>query len=213
MKADCPEPRTVEGTCRNCGEEGHFAGGCTAPKKIDRSHLPDKTTEESWAGILKAIEERDIDEIKEAIQIYVKGSAETTYLDLEKAFREQNIGLYLIAMPRELAMTFTNMDLQGHMDKKYTVTYRLQWNPPRPRDREHWPKDVEENMERLADAGEPTDRGKPKCSNCGELGHIFKSCTQEKVEKENRNVIICFNCGNEGHRVRDCEYLPGSMDR
>jgi len=208
-KADCPNPRVErppEGPCRHCGEEGHYARDCKAPRKIDRSSFPDMTTEEAWAVILAAIKERDIDDIKEGVQIYVKSSPETTYLDLEKAFRNQDVGLYLIAIERPIAVTLTNMDLQGFMEKKYTVTYRFQWNPPRPRDRELWPKDLEENFERLADAGEVTDRGKPKCLNCNEIGHIAKSCPQDKIEKE-KQVIKCFNCDGEGHRMRDCKFF------
>lgn len=214
-KADCPNPRVErapEGPCRHCGEEGHWARECKAPKKIDRSNLPDKTVEEAWALILEAVNEGELDDIKHAVQIYAKASPETTFLELEKAFREQDIKLYLICIERPLASMLTNMDLQGYTDKKYTVTYRLAWNPPRPRDREIWPKDIDENFERLADAGETVDRGKPKCHNCGEIGHISKSCPQEKREVE-APTIKCFNCDGVGHRMRDCECSPESSSR
>jgi hypothetical protein len=155
--------------------------------------------------IKRAVEERDIDDIKEAIQIYVKSLPETTYSELEEAFRAQDIGLWLIAIEKpSLAATLTNMDLQGNLGKKYTVTYRFQWNPPRPRDRELWPNDMDENIERLKDAGEVTAGSLPKCRNCNELGHIAKHCKQEK-----RDVVVqdikCYNCDETGHRVRDCE--------
>lgn len=163
------------------------------------------TTEEAWALIRAATRDRDIDDVKEGIQTYVKSSPETTYAELEQAFRVQDNPVWLIAIEKVLASTFTNMDLQGNLGKKYTVTYRFQWNPPRPRDREVWPKDVEENIERLKDAGEVVYGGLPKCSNCDELGHISKSCPQEKAEKPDTNSILCFNCGEQGHRVRDCK--------
>jgi len=209
IKADCPKPRverTPEGPCRHCGEEGHWSKECTAPKKIDRSMYEDMDPDLAYANIVKVVTARDLDDIKKAVQTYVKAAPDTTYVELEKSFRAQNVSLWLIAIERPLAPTLTNMDLQGHIDKKYTVTYRLQWNPPRPRDRDLWPKDVDENLERLADAGEPANRGKPKCRNCDEIGHISKHCPQEKIEKEKR-VIMCYNCGVEGHRVRDCESL------
>jgi hypothetical protein len=210
MKTECVKPRVErppQGPCRHCNEEGHYARDCKAPKKIDRSHLADATTDEAWAMILEGVKEQDLDDIKHAVQVYAKSSPETTFVDLEKAFRDQDIGLFLVAIERPIAVTLTNMDLQGHMEKKYTVTYRFSFTPPRPRDREVWPADLAENLERLADAGEVTDRGKPKCLNCNEIGHISKSCPQEKMEKEKSNVIKCFNCDGEGHRMRDCEYL------
>ena len=36
-----------------------------------------------------------------------------------------------------------------------------------------------------------------------ELGHIAKSCPQEKRERE-RVMVKCLNCDEIGHRVRDC---------
>lgn len=196
---DCPNR-----VCRNCGETGHTVSQCKNSRKIDRDHLADMPTEEAWTLIKRAVKERDIDDVKEAIQIYVKSSPNATYADLERAFRAQDVPLWLIAIEKTLASTFTNMDLQGCLGKTYTVTYRFQWNPPRPRDREVWPKDVDENIERLGDAGEVVYGGLPKCGNCDEIGHIAKSCPQEKVEKANAFEIMCFNCSEPGHRVRDC---------
>lgn len=169
-------------------------------------------TEEAWTLIKRAVKERDIDDVKEAIQVYVKSAPDTTYADLERAFRAQDVPVWLIAIEKTLAATFTNMDLQGCLGKKYTVTYRFQWNPPRPRDRELWPKDVNENIERLSDAGEVVYGGLPKCSNCDGLGHISKSCPQDKVEKANTFEILCFNCNEPGHRVRDCKLLPPMLE-
>jgi hypothetical protein len=164
------------------------------------------TTEEAWALIEKAAKERDIDDAKSAIKAYSKSSPDTTYEELEKAFRAQDIPLWLIAIEKPLAMTLTNMDLQGNLGKKYTVTYRLQWNPPRPRERELWPKDPAENLERLKDAGEPVPGGLPKCRNCDELGHVAKSCPKDKVELTIVEVL-CYNCGEKNHRVRDCTFF------
>lgn len=166
------------------------------------------STEEAWALIMRAVKERDIDDVKQAIQIYVKSSPDATYPELEQAFRAQDVQLWLIAIEKpNLAATLTNMDLQGNLGKKYTVTYRFQWNPPRPRDRELWPKDVDENIERLKDAGEVVDGGLPKCHNCDEVGHITKSCPQEKIEKDTVREIKCYNCEQVGHRIRDCTFL------
>lgn len=113
------------------------------------------------------------------------------------------MGLYLIATERTLLPAYTNMDLQGHLGKKYSVSYRFSDKPGRPREREGWPNSMEEILERLKDAGEVVPTGLPRCSNCSEMGHIAKSCPQEKVERTERQVA-CSNCSSEGHRLRDC---------
>jgi hypothetical protein len=105
--------------------------------------------------------------IEQAAAKYVKAVPDTTYVQLETAFRGQGIGIYLIAYEKELAATYTNMDFQGNLDKKHTVTWRFSDKPARPREADIWPSSPQENMERLADAGEAVDRGLTKCTNCG----------------------------------------------
>ncbi|KDN68564.1 putative zinc knuckle [Colletotrichum sublineola] len=201
MRNDCPQkPADV---CRNCLEEGHETIECKAPRKIDRTLVPDVDTEKAWEEIREAVQERDGVEARDAIYKYLKHFPEMTYVDLEKAFRGQEIGVYLIATERVLAPTHTNMNLQGNLDKKYTVQYRFSASPDRQREKATWPSSPEENLTRLEDAGEPVSRLLQKCTNCSELGHIAKSCPQEATEKV-RITITCYNCGEEGHRVRDC---------
>ncbi|KAI1778262.1 hypothetical protein F4818DRAFT_291774 [Hypoxylon cercidicola] len=147
-----------------------------------------------------------MDTVKEAIQEYLKAEQRITYVDMENAFRAQDLKLHLIALENpSMLPTHTHMDLQGNLDKKYRVHYRWSDKPLRPREADAWPKSAEENMERLKDAGETVDRGLPKCSNCDEIGHISKRCPQDKTEKE-RVTIMCYNCDQPGHRVRDCEF-------
>ncbi|KAI0972171.1 hypothetical protein F4678DRAFT_53286 [Xylaria arbuscula] len=186
-------------------QPGHTALECKNPRKIDRSDVEEVEAETAWKKITEAARERDMDDVKEAIQQYIKACPDTTYVQLEGGFRSQKIEVYLIAMESQSMMpTLTNMDFQGNLDKKYRVNYRFSSKPARPREREFWPGDDKENLARLEDAGEPVNRGLSKCSNCNELGHIAKNCPQEKVEKE-RVVIMCFNCNEPGHRVRDCK--------
>ena len=99
------------------------------------------------------------------------------------------------------------MNLQGEIGKKYTVSYFTSDKPQRPNMKERWPASVEENLERLADAGIPMDRGIPKCNNCNELGHSSRQCKEEKVLVE-RAKVTCMICGTDGHRARDCTDRP-----
>jgi hypothetical protein len=103
-----------------------------------------------------------------------------TFVALEKAFRAQDLGVYVIALERELSQTYTNMDLQGNLDRTYTISYRLSEKPKRPKEAEGWPASAEENMERLKDAGVPVDRGVPLCGNCDTLGYFPLTNVHEK---------------------------------
>ena len=58
------------------------------------------------------------------------------------------------------------MDLNGKLDRKYHVGFYFSEKAPRGKMKESWPKSPEENMERLANAGLPVERGIPKCTNC-----------------------------------------------
>lgn len=138
---------------------------------------------------------------------------------MEQAFRTHNVEIYIIAVEKELASTYTNMDLEGNLDKKYTANLRFSPQPLRPKERDGWPASPQENFERLADAGTPVDRGITKCRNCDgkkkpecayskmadifiELGHMARDCKEEKREVE-YTVVKCYNCDEVGHRVRD----------
>ena len=128
----------------------------------------------AWAELKQAVKDKDLDDFKEALDKYVKAVPDMTYIALEKAFRSQGLGIYVIALERELSQTYTNMDLQGNLDRAYTISYRFSEKPKRPKEAEGWPTSPDENMERLKDAGEPVDRGVPLCSNCEVLGKRFQ---------------------------------------
>lgn len=167
------------------------------------------TGEEAWKLLEQAIIEGDMDEIKEKIQIYAKAQPDAKFVELEKAFRHQGYRLYLIPLVKaNLSITLTNMDLQGNLGKTYTVNYRFSDKPRRKIEKEGWPKDHDEVLARLADAGDVVPLGQPKCSNCNKLGHISKNCDEERMEPSDRAVVKCYNCDQEGHRVRDCESSP-----
>ncbi|KAK5987098.1 Cellular nucleic acid-bindinghomolog-like protein [Cladobotryum mycophilum] len=203
MVKDCPDKPPM--VCENCGEDGHMRRNCENARKVNRDHIADTTPEAAWDKLKQAAAERDVDDAKEAVQEYVKALGGTvTYREIQEALIDQNINIWLIATERPLVNVFTNMDLQGNMDKKYSISYRFSEQPERPREIDSWPKTREEIVSRLDDAGEVVDSGKVKCHNCGELGHASKFCTQERVERTDKPKIVCNNCSAEGHRLRDC---------
>lgn len=178
-----------------------MAKDCENPRKVEYPDVEDVPAEVAWEQLQEAANDRDMDDVIEAGWKYIKAvGPELTYPALETAFRSLNINVYLIAIEKELTTTYTNMDLQGNLEKKYSITWRLSDKPMRPREKDSWPSSPEENLERLADAGTPVDRGLPKCSNCDQLGHIFKSCPEEKQENADKAIVKCYNCEEVGHR-------------
>jgi hypothetical protein len=184
---------------------GHVALDCKNPKALDKANVAEKSEEEAWALLKQASDERDIGDFKEAVQILSKACPDYTYPKLEKEFRARNYSIYLIAMEKdhgELA-TWTNVNLQGDVGKKFAVSYFTSDKAQRPTLLDKWPASPEENLTRLEDAGIPLNRGVDKCSNCNKLGHTTRRCPDEKMASV-QPVVTCFLCGEEGHRVRDC---------
>ena len=119
--------------------------------------------------------------------MYNKAVPDSTYVQLEEAFRRQGMNTYLIAFvsedpagvdgaaltnaqlqeKAELPITHTIINLQGELDKKYQVGFYFSPNPRRANAAQGWPSSPEENLERLKDAGLPMDRGISKCGRCG----------------------------------------------
>ena len=72
--------------------------------------------------IVEAANEKETIDVKEAIQIYLKASPETTPKQLEEALRAKDVNLWLIAIERPVMSTMTNMDWQGNLNKTFTIT-------------------------------------------------------------------------------------------
>ncbi|ODA80334.1 hypothetical protein RJ55_03292 [Drechmeria coniospora] len=198
----CPDKPPM--VCSNCGLEGHTRNKCENARKINRDHVADVSPDTAWAKLEKAVAERDADDTKAAVQEYVKAiGGVITYRELQEAMFDKGINLFLIATERSLVTVFTNMDLQGNMGKKYSISYRFSEKPDRPREADSFPKSRDELLARLEDAGEVVDSGKVMCRNCGELGHPSKYCHQPRIDK-----FACRNCGKSGHKATECEEPP-----
>ncbi|KAL8914060.1 MAG: hypothetical protein Q9172_007165 [Xanthocarpia lactea] len=166
--------------------------------------------EEAWNGVVQsareAVESRDLDDFRKAIHVYQKAVKEVSYEQLERSFRTNNIGIFIIATePREgeILDTHTLVDLSGKKDCKYKVSYCFKKTPRNGKLAEVWPASEEENLARLKDAGAPFERGITKCLRCKEMGHSAKACTQEQGEID-KPSIKCAVCEEEGHQARDC---------
>lgn len=72
---------------------------------------------------------------------------------------------------KEVADTWTIVDLQGKLDCKYTIGFYEDFKPRRQMAAPGWPASPEENLKRLEDAGLPLDRGVPRCGNCSGTVH------------------------------------------
>ena len=179
---DCPTKAKI---CKNCLEEGHEAIECKNPKSIDTSDVADKTEAEAWELMKEASKTRDLDDFKDAVKILLKAVPTYTYPQLEKEYRSRGFTVFTIAMEKDTLDTWTNCDLQGKIGKKYAVGYYFSAKPQRPSLVDKWPSSPEENMERLADAGVPMDRGVEKCNNW--------SVTCPSLKTTNTNLSIVAN--------------------
>ncbi|KAI1940997.1 hypothetical protein LOZ63_003814 [Ophidiomyces ophidiicola] len=223
-KGDCPNPRVFKGTCRlcnteghpaaecpekgpeicrNCKAEGHKTKDCTENRKLDQNDIPDKMPEEAWSMMEKASKERDLEDFRDAFKIYSKAAPLATFDDIEKGLRKEKFNVYLIALEREIGDTLISINLQGKLNCKYVVGFYFSEKPQRANLKTRWPSSPEDNLNRLADAGFPMDRQVPKCDNCGEMGHIRRSCKQDRAEIE-KVEVKCVICKEAGHRARDC---------
>ena len=133
---------------------------------LDLSNIADLKPEIAWDKLRAADEARDLDDFREAFKEYIKAVPETTYDQVERAFRHLGFKTHIIAFEKDVTSTFTLMNLQGKLDCKYHVGFYYSAKPPRLALKDAWPASPEDNLARLKDAGIPVERGIPKCSNC-----------------------------------------------
>ena len=103
----------------------------------------------------------------QAIKVYSKAVPDTTWDQLERGFRANKFNTYIIGQEvYEVTSTYTLINLQGVLDQKYKIGFFFTPNPRRRNLKAVWPATPEENLERLTEAGQPYERGVPKCPRC-----------------------------------------------
>ena len=56
------------------------------------------TSDEAWGALVLADQERDLDDFKVFFLEYVRNNKTLAFVDLEKKFRDEGLGVYLIAI-------------------------------------------------------------------------------------------------------------------
>lgn len=65
------------------------------------------TSDEAWTALIAANQEEDLDDFKVFFLEYVRNNKELTFVDMEKKFREECLGVYLIAIVPSPPQTFS----------------------------------------------------------------------------------------------------------
>jgi hypothetical protein len=99
---------------------------------------PTMTADEALAALVAADQEQDLDDFKVFFLEYVRNNKTLTFVDLEKKFRDEALGVYLIAIvnstclrlvlmvqEKDIPQQKTIRNLQGETGKKYLVSFQL----------------------------------------------------------------------------------------
>jgi hypothetical protein len=158
------------------------------------------TSDEAWSALVAANQEEDLDDFKVFFLEYVRNNKELTFVDLENKFREEALGVYLIAMVFPLIVIWQVRKKKFH-NKKQSVVFK-----ERPAKSTLSPSNLvqrtvvlgnsqtesvngsatrgqiastpEGNLERLADAGFLVEDLIPVCFNCNVKGHGKSECPE-----------------------------------
>jgi hypothetical protein len=81
------------------------------------------TSDEAWAALVTANQEEDLDDFKVFFLEYVRNNKELTFVNLENKFREEGLGVYLIAMVSSLLGCLTMRKKKFH-NKRQSVVFK-----------------------------------------------------------------------------------------
>ncbi|KAI4106409.1 MAG: hypothetical protein L6R37_002207 [Teloschistes peruensis] len=198
-KAECTNPRVFSGTCRlcqkeghaardcpdkpapvcrNCKQEGHVTSECTNNKVFDLVDVAELPVEEAWDELVKsakeAVESRDLDDFRNAVKVYKKAVGEVTYEELERSFRANDIGIYIIATARA---------------EFWCPARHAYFRQSRRQARLQVPGMGHTTKACPEEAPEIGQQSAVKCYNCDEEGHRVRDCPKARIDR-----FSCRNC-------------------
>ncbi|CAB5197848.1 unnamed protein product [Rhizophagus irregularis] len=207
------------GGSREFNNSGPSRSHTNKPSPFSNPERPNITSQEAWDKLLKAADENDTDDFKEALESYAKVTPEETFVTIEKKLRSANSKGRIISFERpEIPLTKVLVDLQGNTNKRYVATPTLVHPTRLPRTSGNRANGPEENLQWLADSGFMVDDRSPVCFNCKRKGHITKDCTEPRREVEKLPYLMCQNCSSSEHITKFCpeerrDYYAEARDR
>lgn len=177
---------------RSCEEIGHASKDCTQARKarptkplIDWSHHPEMSSEEAWQLLKNVDSGRDLDEIKEAFEVYAKNTPEATFQSIEQKLREEGCLTHLVGLRKDLPQNMTNIDLQTVIDKEFAIGFQLSRRTRRSKMNEGMMAETyEENFERLGNCGYTVRSPIPVCFHVRAFSFQGLSCADNLVSAE-----------------------------
>ena len=157
----------------SCDGTGHGSRSCPEPQRervvrplLDWARHPQMDSECAWEKFKLADQNRDMDDIKEAFEVYAKNTPETTFQEIEKRLREEKCNTHLIGLTKEIPIDKTNVDLQFQADRKYVLGFQIARKSRRTKMSEGMlAESYEENFERLSNCGYTVQTNIPICYN------------------------------------------------
>lgn len=175
----------------SCKEMGHFSSECPQEKRqpkplLNWAHHPEMPAEDAWNLLKEADSTRDLDDIKEAFEVFCRNSPETTIQEIETRFRAEGFTTHLVGMEKEEMYDYlTNVNLQGEIGKQYSLGFQLSAKSRRQKMYQSMlAESPEENFERLADCGLTVKKNCIVCnhvsSKTSSLTIVFSGRSQER---------------------------------
>lgn len=128
----------------------------------------------AYDAMIQATKKYNKDNVVKAIKTYLKCKPDTTYVEIEKAIIATGGVMHVIAVDRKLEPQYTFVSLQGKPGCKYEAQIHPFEQPRRKGQKLSWPKNRQENLDRLKKAGDLGVTSEMICSACNGA-HWFNS--------------------------------------
>lgn len=140
-------------------------------------------SEEAWAKLKAVDAERDMDDIKEAFEVYAKNSPDVNFRTIEERSRAEKLNLHLVALEKVLPLNKTNVDLQGVADRRYAIGFQLSAKSRRlAMTATMLAASPEENLERLEECGYTVHSRVPVCFNVSLFLQLARDLLMREVQ-------------------------------